>query len=417
MRILWLCPFLPYPPNTGSKIREYNLISSLSQKHKITLFSLIQSPEELKHIGELRSYCSSVTAVLPNSQTPGVIDGRRRAQDALWGIVDKRPHRFYGSPSDNVKSQLKEVLEHDQFEAMLVDTLFMSNYLWDILLRNNMTTVLMQHNVETLIQKQQFEAARSVSKKLRKWLYYRSFVGFERRACRLYDYVVVVSELERNHLLAMAPEIGSERVVVVPNGVDAALCSLPVPRVEPNSLIYPGALTYDANLDAMAYFLKESWPIIQKQRPQARLHITGRTDDVDLSQLPLTDQVILTGYLDDVRSAIAQSWVCVVPLRLGGGTRLKILESLALGTPVVASSKGAEGLDAVPGRDLLIADTPAEFADHVLHLLNDPDLRQQLSENGRRLVLTRYNWATIGQDVDSFLECVVNGKSGSETLY
>jgi glycosyltransferase involved in cell wall biosynthesis len=407
MKILWVCPFFPYPPDTGIRIREYNLISTMSQKHKVTLFSLIQAPEELQYVDELKAYCSSIIAVLPDSQVPGLIDGRRRAPDALWGIVDKSPHRFYGRPSSNVKAHLQEVLKHDKFDVLLVDTLFMSNYLWGLFPLSGITTVLVEHNVETLIQKQQFAAARPVPQKLRKWLYYRSFIGFERRACRLYDYIVTVSELDRSRLLAIAPEVGSRRVVVIPNGVDTALGSLPAPRVEPDSLIYPGALTYHSNLDAMVYFLRESWPIIQKQRPQVRLRITGRTDGVDLARLALTDQVVMTGYLDDIRSAVAQSWICVVPLRAGGGTRLKILESLALGTPVVSTSKGAEGLNLIPGRDILVADEPADFAEAVLNVLQDPVLRETLSRNGRQAVEAKYDWRIIGQQFDDFVETAV----------
>jgi glycosyltransferase involved in cell wall biosynthesis len=172
-------------------------------------------------------------------------------------------------------------------------------------------------------------------------------------------------------------------------------------------LIYPGALTYHSNLDAMVYFLRESWPIIQKQRPQVRLRITGRTDGVDLARLALTDQVVMTGYLDDIRSAVAQSWICVVPLRAGGGTRLKILESLALGTPVVSTSKGAEGLNLIPGRDILVADEPADFAEAVLNVLQDPVLRETLSRNGRQAVEAKYDWRIIGQQFDDFVETAV----------
>jgi glycosyltransferase involved in cell wall biosynthesis len=150
------------------------------------------------------------------------------------------------------------------------------------------------------------------------------------------------------------------------------------------------------------------------------LAITGKLDGVQVDRLPIArnDGVVLTGYLADIRPTITQSWISVVPLRLGGGTRLKILESLALGTPVVATSKGVEGLDLVPERDILIADTPADFAASVLRLLQDASLREALSHNGRRTVETKYDWEIIGQQFNNFIETLVaQNKSELQLTY
>ena len=171
-----------------------------------------------------------------------------------------------------------------------------------------------------------------------------------------------------------------------------------------DTLIYSGALTYHANFDAVNYFLHDIFPLIQKECPDARLYITGSLEGVPLDQLPENDAVAFTGYLDDIRPAIARSWISIVPLRVGGGTRLKILEAMALGTPVVATSKGAEGLELIPDHDIVLADTPATFAESVLSLLNDPARRLQLSAHGRRIVSTKYTWQKIGQQFIEFVE-------------
>jgi glycosyltransferase involved in cell wall biosynthesis len=141
------------------------------------------------------------------------------------------------------------------------------------------------------------------------------------------------------------------------------------------------------------------------------LHITGSTQGVDVESLPMDAHVILTGYLPDIRSVVASAWICVVPLRVGGGTRLKILEAMALGTPVVATSKGAEGLDVTPDKNILIADEPDEFAAKTLRLLREQDLRNRLADNGRRLVEEKYGWSAIGQ---AFLRIVENVARGRE---
>jgi glycosyltransferase involved in cell wall biosynthesis len=183
----------------------------------------------------------------------------------------------------------------------------------------------------------------------------------------------------------------------------------------PDTLIYSGSLTYHANYAAVDFFLRDIFPIIRAQRPGARLTVTGRLDGVPTERLSQQPGVTFTGYLDDIRPLIAGSMVNIVPLRSGGGTRLKILESLALGTPVVATPKGAEGLDLVPGRDLLIADQPADFAQAVLSLLADPDLRQTLRHNGRTAVEARYDFARIGESFCEFVESVV-AEAGAKAL-
>ncbi|MCX7856163.1 MAG: glycosyltransferase family 4 protein, partial [Anaerolineae bacterium] len=190
----------------------------------------------------------------------------------------------------------------------------------------------------------------------------------------------------------------------VPNGVDPEQYQGDFGPVEPDTLVFPGALTYEANFEAMRFFLGEIFPRIRQARPRATIYITGRTDGVDLSRLPLGDGVVLTGYLPDVRPRVARSAVCIAPLTLGGGTRIKILEAMALGTPVVATSKGAEGLEVMPGRDLLIADDPEAFAAAVVRVLEDENLRAALSAAGRRLVAERYDWRVIGQQLTAFLE-------------
>ncbi|MBK9050663.1 MAG: glycosyltransferase [Chloroflexi bacterium] len=168
--------------------------------------------------------------------------------------------------------------------------------------------------------------------------------------------------------------------------------------MQPDTLVYAGAMTYKANFDAVAYFLGEIWPLIRAARPQAVFYVTGKLDGVPVERLPKQDGVIFTGYLDDVRPRVAQSWLSVIPLRLGGGTRLKVLESLALGTPVVTTSKGMEGLELMPERDVLVADTPEAFAAAVIQLLHDPNLHTLLSQHGQQAV-KRYDWPKIGSEL------------------
>jgi glycosyltransferase involved in cell wall biosynthesis len=198
-----------------------------------------------------------------------------------------------------------------------------------------------------------------------------------------------------------------EPLAVIPNGMDLKLYEDKWGPTEPDALIFPGALTYWANFEAMAFFLESVFPLIRVRRSTVTLRITGQTDNVPLHRLRLDDSVILTGYLQDIRPTLAQSKACVVPLTTGGGTRLKILEAMALGTPVVSTTRGAEGLDVTPGENILLADNPNEFADATLRLLDDDALQDKLTANGRRLVREKYNWDEIGERLDQFLQQVV----------
>jgi glycosyltransferase involved in cell wall biosynthesis len=162
-------------------------------------------------------------------------------------------------------------------------------------------------------------------------------------------------------------------------------------------LVYNGSLTYSANYDAMVHFLSEIYPLIREEEPGVSLTITGSLDGVDLGGLNLDGSVRLSGYVADVRPLVAGASVCVVPVRQGGGTRLKILEAMALGTPVVATPKGAEGLQVKPGQDVLLGRDPEEFAAQIVRLLRDPTLRENLSGHARRTVERRYDWTVLGR--------------------
>jgi glycosyltransferase involved in cell wall biosynthesis len=232
--------------------------------------------------------------------------------------------------------------------------------------------------------------------RLRCWVSWQKRRIYESRVFRQFDLCTMVSEQDRQSTLAMLPGYRGP-VEVIPNGVDCRRNRPGLAQPTPDTLIFNGALTYSANYDAMRYFLHEIYPRIRQQVPSASLTITGSTSGVDQEGLGLTDGVRLSGYVEDVRPMVAGAWGCVVPLRQGGGTRLKVLEAMALGTPVVATTKAVEGLEIVPNRHVLVADDPEQFAQQVVRLLGDADLRVSLASSGRRLVERSYDWSRIGE--------------------
>jgi glycosyltransferase involved in cell wall biosynthesis len=210
--------------------------------------------------------------------------------------------------------------------------------------------------------------------------------------------------MERDHLSDLVP--GYHRIEVIANGVsldDYELDGL-IPR--PNTLIYTGSFRYCANYEAMLWFVNDVLPIIKREVPDVQLTITG--DHANLP-FPASENVILTGYVDDVRPLIASSWVTIAPLLVGGGTRLKVLEAMALRSPVVATSKGVEGLSVQDGEHLLIANRSEDFAQSILLLLRDAELRQRLASNAYQLVQQHYDWKVI---MPEFLKLI--DKAGSK---
>jgi glycosyltransferase involved in cell wall biosynthesis len=265
---------------------------------------------------------------------------------------------------------------------------------------------------EVAVIREQFTSQRHPIKRLRYGLTWWKFARFMRSFVARFDGATVVSEIEREHLARIGCD--ARRVSVIPNGVDAAhprarlRTGLGVKATpQPAALIYPGALTYSANYDAVRYFLAEIFPLIRQARPNATLTVTGSIDGVPIDDLPNREGVTFTGHVPDVEGLIAASGACVVPLRLGGGTRLKIIQSMALGTPVVSTAKGAEGLDVTPEENILIGDTPERFAAQTLRLIDNPELHARLSANGRNLIAQRYTWDRIGRQLDALLDDII----------
>jgi glycosyltransferase involved in cell wall biosynthesis len=213
--------------------------------------------------------------------------------------------------------------------------------------------------------------------------------------CPRFDRNLVVADED---LIALAAMIHSDAhsIKVIANGVDTSYYQPYTGQRYANTLVYNGALTYQANFDAMDYFLRDIFPLIIEQIPGVKLQITGRTNGVEIDKLPLYSRVEFTGYLDDIRPTVAKSCACVIPLRVGGGTRLKVLEAMALGTPVISTTKGAEGLDLRSDDHLMIADTPQEFASQTVRILQNPQIGDRLSQNAAKWVKERYDWGSIG---------------------
>lgn len=393
MKILFLSRWYPFPPDNGSKIRVFNLLRYLSQRHEVDLISFATDAVAGPQIAAMQSCCRRVEVFPYRPFQPGRLK-------AMVGFFSAQPRSVIDTYNADFQQGIDRAQRERSFDLAIASQVDMAPYALSV---SSAVKILEEIELTTLYE--HFARQTHPLKKVRGGLTWWKLSHYMVRLLQSFDACTVVSEDERARLWRVSP--GYQPVGIVPNGVDMAAYQNDFGLPEADSLVYSGALTYHANFDAVNFFLREILPLVHVQRPQVKLQITGKLDGVPVVRLPKTDgNVIFTGYLPDIRPTVARSWINIVPLRLGGGTRLKILESLALGTPVVATSKGAEGLNLVPGRDILLADSPADFAAAVLRLLADPDLRETLRRNGR-VAAAQYDWSIIGQQFNNFIEKVV----------
>lgn len=400
MKILFLSRWFPYPANNGSKIRILNLLTHLAERHEVSLLSFGR-PDEVEgadRIAHLTDLCRTVR-VLPHREF------QPASARALAGALSREPRFLVDTFQHAMRDAVVQEVAHGRPDVVVASQLDMAPY------------ALAVPGVPALLEELELsvfeEHRRQAHGSLGSWratLSWLKLVGYLRRVMPRFRVCTVASELERNKLRRAVPHYAN--VHVVPNALDLRRYGGNFGPPEVNSLIYAGALTYDANYDAVAYFVREVLPSIARAEPRVRLRVTGDITGVELGGRLRDPRVEYTGYLADIRPVVAQSWASVVPLRRGGGTRLKVLEAMALGTPVVSTSKGAEGLHVRDGEHLLLADDPDAFAARVVELLRAPQLRARLAAGGRSLVASTYDARDAGEHLCRLVERAAVGGPG-----
>lgn len=384
MKILFLSRWFPYPMNNGSKIRIYNLLRGLSQHHEVTLLSFADQPGVSPEAPEVRAVCSRVDVVPWREFDPTTARAR-------LGFLSLKPRSVVDTFSPEMAGAITQALTEEKFDLIIASQLQMAAYYPYF---QDVPAVFEELEIG-LFHDQAFSAdGRIRLRQALTWFKLRTYLS---RLLDSFQAVTVVSAQERDLLARNFPRY-RRPVQVIPNCLNMDEYKNVTAEKKANILIFAGPFKYRANYEAMKWFVGEVFPLILEQVPDAHLIITG--DHADLP-LPSMRNVTLVGYVDDIKSLTASCTVSIAPLLSGGGTRLKILEAMALGTPVVATSKGAEGLDARVGEHLFVADEAGDFAESTVRLLKEAGLRQKLAENAQTLVRNRYDWGGI---MPSFLQ-------------
>jgi polysaccharide biosynthesis protein PslH len=384
MRVLFLSTWFPYPPDNGSKLRVYYLLRALNGHHEVTLISFAFG-SAVPQDGE------ALKAICQHSRVLGLDPFATNHAGTLATFLSTRPAASRPIPA--MGQLVAEVWQRQTFEVVIASTEMTVPYA--LLGPPRVAKALEEHNSLTRWMAERCRERRGAILQARYWASWQKQRAHERRTYPRFDLVTMVSEEDRRATAEIARS-RRPRLEVVPNGVDCEHNRPGLAQRRPKALVFNGALTYSSNYDAMQWFLAQVYPAIREQEPEVSLSITGSLQGVNRAGLALDATVMLTGCVPDLRLLVAEAAACIAPIRLGGGTRLKILEAMALGTPVVATRKGAEGLDVVDGEHLLLADDAMTFANCVVTLMRTPTLGARLSANARRLVEGCYDWKQIG---------------------
>lgn len=408
MSVLFVTPFLPSPPSFGAQRRLHGLISGMAAANDVSVLSLVDPSED--HEEALRAteeYCRRVVTV--SNPAYSAIGARKRLLQ-LASLGSPHSYEWLGHSEEPFRAALEQMLAH-RYDVVHFELAPMAGYAAACSRGDGTRPILCldEHNIEYDIVRRTADANVSALRRAYSAIEWRKVRREERHAWSHLDGCTLTSVRDQEMLLADEP---TARTAVVPNGVDLEFFrpSPPSVRREVQTLLFFGAIDYYPNTDAMLFFLREVHSQLVARYPHVRLCIVGRRPPESiLSQRSATVEV--TGVVDDVRPWLDRADVVIVPLRIGGGTRLKILEAMAMGKAVVSTSLGAEGLDVVPERDLLVADDAAAFVTQIGRLLDNPELGRRLGASARRLVATRYSWEAAVEGLSKFYAELVEARA------
>ena len=395
MRLLFVTPQLPYPPHQGTSLRNFNLIAQLARRHRIGVLSFLDADQSLEKAAPLLDLCDWVDTV-PAPQRGHAL----RLRQMLTTCLPDMAWRLW-SPA--YRARLAYRLTESQYDVVQIEAIELAPYLPAIeSARPRPLVVFDDHNCEWLLQKR---ACLTDTHIVRRWpaasysfVQWKRLERYEADTCRRVDRVVAASEADRRAIHAVAPAVA---ISIVPNGVDLAEHAHYRGPLKRFDLVFTGKMDFRPNVDAMLWFSDEVLPLIRRVRPQVTLAVVGQRPHPRLARLEQSPGVVLTGWVPDVRPYIGGATVYVAPLRVGGGTRLKLMEAMAMSSAIVATSLGAEGFPFESGRQLLVADTPADFAAAVVLLLDDPARRAQLGAAARAFVQAGYSWDTLASQLEA----------------
>jgi glycosyltransferase involved in cell wall biosynthesis len=400
MKVLWISPKLPYPPESGDKLRQFNLIRHLSSGVDISLIAFALAKEEEVQSKHMEQYCGKVRTFF--SPNPSYVERIRSI------LTTGKPYYVSRYQDLAVAAYIIDEIETFQPDLVQIEHTYMAEYLRKIPPDLERPSILTKHNIDADLALQNYRLADSSVRKVFWWLEWKKMALYEPYVDNLFSSVVVMSEVDKAEILRRKkpPPV----VNVVENGVDTVKLQPFAPVYDP-VMLFIGALDYLPNQDAANYLCREIFPLIKKSFQNAGILLVGRKPSPEILGLA-SEAVEVWGDVPEVEPFYRRASIAVVPLRAGSGSRLKILEAMALGRPVVSTTKGAEGLEIEAGKDFLAADDPAAFAESIKMLFNEPGLYQNISSHARKTVEEKYDWSEAARKMSAIYDrlCATGGR-------
>lgn len=410
MRILWVKADKLLPVQNGGNIRTYHVLRYLSSRHELTFFSYYAGKRDPIYEGDLQRELPGAIAVCTGKKE---LSGVARCLDYVGHLGAEPPYAVSRFADASVQKQMRKWFREQRFDVAVCDFLDAAvNFPG----RLNTPSVLFQHNVESEIWRRHAETAGNPAKKMMYRMEFRKMLRYERCTVRKFQHVIAVSENDRSLMMKW---VDGDRVTVVPTGVDLAhykQVDKANSRVNETAPVvtFVGAMDWEPNVDGVEYFCSQVWPSIKAEVPNVKFRIVGR-NPVRRVQKWASDSIEVTGLVPSVVEHLRESTIVIVPLRIGGGTRLKIYEAMATGKAVVSTTVGAEGLDVSSGHDIVLADDAQAFSRAVSTLIRDKTLRLRY-EKAAAETAARYDWPAIGHRFNDVLEKVALRKSNSAEI-
>lgn len=397
MKILHLVPYIPTPPNFGGALRIYHILNHLHDNHEVTVAGFgttgdmdqfVETFPELKHKTHLLS-------------RPWRNRFRRFIQ--FYSLLTDHSFWYNQVSSNTLQDRVNRLISRHDFDLIQAEFPTMARFIPDC----DAVKVLDAHNVEYDNFRRMARMASSDLKQLFYQREYEKFYEEEIEICNRQDAIFTTSGRDKEMLDNDTPGIPK---YVIPNGVDMSYFRPSDQKPEPYSLVFTGMMGYVPNYEGMVFFLDEILPLIREVIPEIKVYIVGKNPP-DAFQKREDENVVVTGFVEDVRPFVWRSSVFIVPLNMGGGTRLKVLEALAMKKPVVTTGIGCEGIDVEDGVSAMIDDNPQAFANSVIRLLREQALREKVCENGYELVREKYRWEVIGSKIEEAFESIFYNSS------
>ena len=395
MRMLHFAPRVYWPLDTGAKLRNYHLARVLARQTRVTLLAFNHHDESLPSVENPYEQVIAVKRDTPYTFTK-VLRG-------LWG---RTPLPVLNYTTDPMKKALEDILDEKDFDVVQVESIHLMAYLPIIRSVRKRPLVLCDwHNIESELMRRYSQREPNLLRRAYAGKTARLMSEFERRALGEFDAHVVVSQRDAERLRDLNSDA---RVFVIGNGVDTSYYSdseiekaAGATRDAPgkNRILFVASMDYHANIEGAVNFARKVWPSLRARQPELVFTIVGRDPSREVRALALTTGIEVTGTVDDVRPFYRQAAAAIVPLNVGGGSRLKILEAMAAGVPVVSTTLGAEGLDVQHGENILIADTNEQLVEAIVNVVENQAQRNGLSAAGRALVSNHYEWAKLGANL------------------